>query len=95
MPWPGFRFPKQDLFLYCFNCSDENGGSGFLTQTRHVLPEMRGLKDKLRAYFVTVQLTDLYVACNSRSRQPFKDEAYLFYMRTQCVPRCKHSPLWL
>jgi hypothetical protein len=24
---------------------------------------------------------------------PFKDEAYLFYIRTQCVPRCKHSPL--
>jgi hypothetical protein len=22
----------------------------------------------------------------------FKDEAYLFYIRTQCVPRCKHSP---
>jgi hypothetical protein len=20
-----------------------------------------------------------------------KDEAYLFYIRTQCVPRCKHS----
>jgi hypothetical protein len=27
--------------------------------------------------------------------QPFKDEAYLFYIRTQCVPRCKHSPLRL
>jgi Leu/Phe-tRNA-protein transferase len=26
---------------------------------------------------------------------PFKDEAYLFYIRTQCVPRCKHSPLQL
>jgi hypothetical protein len=25
---------------------------------------------------------------------PFKQEAYLFYM-TQCVPRCKHSPLRL
>jgi hypothetical protein len=24
-----------------------------------------------------------------------KDEAYLFYIRTQCVPRCKHSPLRL
>jgi hypothetical protein len=23
------------------------------------------------------------------------DEAYLFYIRTQCVPRCKHSPLRL
>jgi hypothetical protein len=23
---------------------------------------------------------------------PFKDEAYVFYIRTQCVPRCKHSP---
>jgi hypothetical protein len=23
---------------------------------------------------------------------PFKDEACLFYIRTQCVPRCKHSP---
>jgi hypothetical protein len=21
-----------------------------------------------------------------------KDEAYLFYIRTQCLPRCKHSP---
>jgi hypothetical protein len=27
--------------------------------------------------------------------EPFKDEAYLFYIRTQCVPRCKHSPLRL
>jgi hypothetical protein len=27
--------------------------------------------------------------------QPFKDEAYLFYIRTECVPRCKHSPLRL
>jgi hypothetical protein len=27
--------------------------------------------------------------------QPFKEEAYLFYIRTQCVPRCKHSPLRL
>jgi uncharacterized protein involved in response to NO len=26
---------------------------------------------------------------------PFKDEVYLFYIRTQCVPRCKHSPLRL
>jgi hypothetical protein len=25
------------------------------------------------------------------SHKPFKDEAYLFYIRTQCVPRCKHS----
>jgi hypothetical protein len=24
-----------------------------------------------------------------------KDEAYLFYIRTHCVPRCKHSPLRL
>jgi hypothetical protein len=24
-----------------------------------------------------------------------KDEAYLFYKRTQCVPRCKHSTLRL
>jgi hypothetical protein len=23
--------------------------------------------------------------------EPFKDEAYLFYIRTQYVPRCKHS----
>jgi hypothetical protein len=22
----------------------------------------------------------------------FKKETYLFYVRTQCVPRCKHSP---
>jgi hypothetical protein len=27
--------------------------------------------------------------------QPFKDEAYLFYIRTQRVPRCKHTPLRL
>jgi hypothetical protein len=26
---------------------------------------------------------------------PIKDEACLFYIRTQCVPRCKHSPLRL
>jgi hypothetical protein len=26
---------------------------------------------------------------------PFKDAAYLFHIRTQCVPRCKHSPLRL
>jgi hypothetical protein len=26
---------------------------------------------------------------------PIKDEAYLFYIRTQCVPRCKNSPLRL
>jgi hypothetical protein len=25
----------------------------------------------------------------------FKNEVYLFYIRTQCVPRCKHSPLRL
>jgi hypothetical protein len=25
----------------------------------------------------------------------FKDEACLFYIRTHCVPRCKHSPLRL
>jgi hypothetical protein len=25
----------------------------------------------------------------------FKDKAYLFYIRPQCVLRCKHSPLWL
>jgi hypothetical protein len=24
-----------------------------------------------------------------------KDEAFLFYIRTHCVPRCKHSPLRL
>jgi hypothetical protein len=24
-----------------------------------------------------------------------QDEAYLFYIRTLCVPRCKHSPLRL
>jgi exosome complex exonuclease DIS3/RRP44 len=26
---------------------------------------------------------------------PSKDEVYLFYIRTRCVPRCKHSPLRL
>jgi hypothetical protein len=26
---------------------------------------------------------------------PFKDEAYLFYIGTQCVPRCEHSPVRL
>jgi hypothetical protein len=25
----------------------------------------------------------------------FKDEAYLYYVRTRCVPRCKHSTLRL
>jgi hypothetical protein len=25
------------------------------------------------------------------THQPFKDEACLFYIRTQCVPRYKHS----
>jgi hypothetical protein len=30
-----------------------------------------------------------------RSELTFKDEAYLFYIRTQCLPRCKHSPLRL
>jgi len=27
--------------------------------------------------------------------QPFKDKTCLFYIRSQCVPRCKHSPLRL
>jgi len=27
--------------------------------------------------------------------QPFKDETYLLYIRTQSVPRSKHSPLRL
>jgi hypothetical protein len=31
----------------------------------------------------------------TQANQLFKDEAYLFYIRTQCVPRCKHSPLRL
>jgi hypothetical protein len=30
MPWPGFHFPKQDLFFCCFNCSDENVASKFV-----------------------------------------------------------------
>jgi hypothetical protein len=30
-----------------------------------------------------------------RTYWPFKNEAYLFYIRTQCVPCCKHSPLRL
>jgi hypothetical protein len=27
--------------------------------------------------------------------KPFKDEGYLFCIRTQCVPHCKHSPFRL
>jgi hypothetical protein len=28
----------------------------------------------------------------SRSFNPLKTKRNLFYIRTQCVPRCKHSP---
>jgi hypothetical protein len=35
------------------------------------------------------------VTCNVVVNWPFKGEAYLFSIRTQCVPRCKHSPLRL
>jgi hypothetical protein len=27
--------------------------------------------------------------------QTFKDETYVYYIKTRCVPRSKHSPLWL
>jgi hypothetical protein len=39
---------------------------------------------------IVVQLFSELLQC-----YPFKDEAYLFYIRTQCVPRCKHSSLRL
>jgi hypothetical protein len=32
---------------------------------------------------------------HSKNTQPFKDKAYLFYGRTQHIPRCKNSPLQL
>jgi hypothetical protein len=34
-----------------------------------------------------VRIESLYISMNVM----FKDEAYLFYIRTQCVPRCKLS----
>jgi hypothetical protein len=32
---------------------------------------------------------------NFETYYPFKDKVYMFYIRTQYVPRCKHSPLRL
>jgi hypothetical protein len=42
---------------------------------------------------ITAQILTLFMKQTPNS--PFKDEAYLFYIRTQLVPRCKHFPIRL
>jgi hypothetical protein len=53
--------------------------------------------DKLREYcFVKGHSAPRSSFDDTRSdKSHFKDEAYLFDIRTQRVPRCKHSPLRL
>jgi hypothetical protein len=45
-------------------------------------------------FFCVVYVFDIRYQCN-KLYEPLKTERNLFYIRTQCVPRCKHSPLRL
>jgi hypothetical protein len=51
-----------------------------------------GLKGVAR-YFGTFKRLSTYVCLPKETfSEPFTDETYVFYVRTQCEPRSKHSP---
>jgi hypothetical protein len=78
-----------------------NYGKYFNSPSFPTLKKLQGKKDK---YDIPCCYARYQVECPVRSAScykydrpglTFKDEAYLFYIRIQLVPRCKHSPLRL